>query len=109
MCAVLIVFILRTLGEASCFQSFDFWRWCRALQVLAVLLTQVTGWVLVSREGEVTLLGPVDIDPSYTLDPRLRFRVLGSAGLQLFIGFRGNRAGSEVESCRQSLNQPTLK
>jgi hypothetical protein len=49
--------------------------------VLAALwswLPVVNAWVLVSKDGDITLLGPIDIDPSYSQAPRVTFRVRGT-------------------------------
>ena len=62
-----------------------FARLLRLATVLAVLCPPCAGWVLVSREGEVTLLGPVDIDPSFALDSRLRFRVKGYTEWDIYV------------------------
>eukprot|EP00438_Fugacium_kawagutii_P025052 Skav209501 [mRNA] locus=scaffold2767:10745:13375:+ [translate_table: standard] len=57
-------------------------RWCRISPLLLLLIhcliQSVRAWVLVSREGEVTLLGPVDIDPSFNQDAKLTFRSKGA-------------------------------
>ena len=40
-------------------------------------LPVVRGWVLISNDGDITLLGPIDIDPSYSKAPRITFRLKG--------------------------------
>lgn len=47
------------------------------LTVFCCLVKHVRAWVLVSREGQVTMLGPIDIDPSFSQEARLTFRQRG--------------------------------
>ncbi|CAK9050016.1 unnamed protein product [Durusdinium trenchii] len=54
------------------------WSW---LLALSTLVPRVAPWVLVSKEGDITLLGPLDLDPSYNQAPRVTLR---SSGVRLW-------------------------
>lgn len=69
------------VGPMAFVGSFRLW----ALALVAVLISLVAapadGFVLVSNRGDITLLGPLDIDPQLD-DPKIRFKKQGTMKIE---------------------------
>lgn len=56
------------------------------LAVFGTLVRQVKPWVLVGKDGVITLLGPIDVDPSYNQPTRITLRSGGTRLWDIIVG-----------------------
>eukprot|EP00397_Hematodinium_sp_SG-2012_P046234 GEMP01052165.1.p1 GENE.GEMP01052165.1~~GEMP01052165.1.p1 ORF type:complete len:318 (+),score=30.66 GEMP01052165.1:88-954(+) len=64
----------KRLGRIRCGISSSLLFWPK-IWWMFWLVIQCSGWVLISRDGSVKILGPIDIDPQYKMLARVGFMV----------------------------------